>query len=230
MDFYTLQLRQGANEGFQRWLGKRIEILICSLDHVLIPRLWQHLLKLHFKHYTGQGTFAKQKAHEFRSDLERFFRRCAGLKRWEIGGEITKRIHCEFNMWYEVNLWRRSAKVCEQLSQLKSLEQFRDLHGHSSRDSAEVEAIRRLKADCLQERLLEYAKSIRHRLQWREQNYYVMPLVDTFDLLHLQEVHLRTRKINRSTRLKNRQKNIVNLERRGGKQKKKAEKKLLELG
>ena len=62
-------------------------------------------------------------------------------------------------------------------------------------------------------------------------NQSVNPLMDTFDLLHLQEMELRSRLINRSHRIKNTntEKTATTQSRRGGYHKKRLRKKLNKL-
>ena len=80
-----------------------------------------------------------------------------------------------------------------------------------------------------QNKILNEVKGVQERL-YKQQNRQVNPLLDTFDLLYLQEISLRMRKINVPERMRN-DKNHKQLiqKRRGGKQKKRSNQKLNDL-
>ena len=61
-----------------------------------------------------------------------------------------------------------------------------------------------------------YTSATRLRLKYKEA-YNQNSLLETFDLLHLQEMSLKIKKINRPSVLKNSEKTKLNLGRRGGK-------------
>ena len=72
-----------------------------------------------------------------------------------------------------------------------------------------------MNADKNERDLAEHVKIVRRRLNDKE-NLRVDPILDTFDLLHLQEVQLSYLKSNRSKRAKNKRSSYTDQMRRGG--------------
>lgn len=122
VDFKTLMMRKNANKGFLHWLDKRYKQSLQQLQHVLIPKFHENVLRLTLVANPDLFTLHREQADQCRRDFKHFVIRherfqCSHDAGRPLGGQDWA-ARQEFLRLQELAVWRLMDNICRAVNEI----------------------------------------------------------------------------------------------------------------